>query len=252
MKKGKIIAAALVIASMLIGAGYAQWTDTLKIGNTVNTGNLNVEFVKTEGSCITFPNIFNLELNSNYVESNIDPTDKKTVTVTVNNLYPGSGVLYSAKFENLGTIPAKIKSVDVEFPQDNQLLKDNLFVVGGFIQMRPNNSGIPVPVRGGAGTFPTFWNGIAKGQYHLKDLEANLNDVLVGKVLKPHDYILLDIPEENKNDIANLLTNEGIEGFDPTTHNCVIMGLPKTNKDQNALQNQSIQFKIRLNFEQWK
>lgn len=45
MKKTKFIALALVIVTTLMGVGYAQWRDTLKIESTVNSGNLNVEFV---------------------------------------------------------------------------------------------------------------------------------------------------------------------------------------------------------------
>ena len=50
MRKPKFLALALVVAIMLMGAGYAQWTDVLTIENTVTTGDMNVEFVDQSSS----------------------------------------------------------------------------------------------------------------------------------------------------------------------------------------------------------
>src|SRR5690554_3744451 len=44
MRKYKFIALALVLAVMLMGAGYAYWTETLTISNTVTTGDMDVVF----------------------------------------------------------------------------------------------------------------------------------------------------------------------------------------------------------------
>lgn len=235
MKKTKFIALALVIVTTLMGVGYAQWRDTLKIESTVNSGNLNVEFVQ-HGSL--FPYIKTLEGNSQYVDAHIAQTDSKTVAVTVDKLYPGSGVLYGIEFKNTGSIPAKIKSVTVDFTRDNNLLKNNLTVVGGFMQISSNG----MIVNGGV--FPSSLK-----SYYLKDLQGNLNEMLKDIVLQPGDYIVFDIPQEKKNDISNILKNEGIEGFNPDQDNCIIMGLP--NSVDNTLQKQSIQFSIKLNFKQF-
>ena len=256
MKKGNIIASVLILSIMLMGAGYAYWTDSAKVTNTVNSGNMNVEFVNVSEICpsIHIPVIGNLEIGSNYVKSSINLDDPKTITVTVDNLYPGTGVLYAAKFENKGTIPAVIESVEVNFTEDNELLKNNLIVLGGFVQMRPYKIfGRIVYEPVGGGVFPEVIHRhpIEYGPCNLKDLEANLNKMLKGKTLKPGDYVLFDIPEEYKNGIADILNYEGIEGYNPDENNCIIMGLPKTKSDQNNLKKQSIQFQIKLNFKQF-
>ncbi len=251
MKKSKIIASILILSIMLMGAGYAIWTDSAKITNTVNSGNMNVEFVSTSETCplIHLPNIGNLEIGSDYVESSINLDEPKTITVTVDNLYPGTGVLYAAKFENKGTIPAVIENVEVNFTEDNELLKDNLIVLGGFVQIRPSDKCKIV----GHGAFPTIAHlfPIEYGPCNLKDLEANLNKMLKGKRLEPGDYVLFDIPDEDKDGIAAILGDNGIEGYNPKENNCIIMGLPKTKGDQNNLKNQHIQFQIKLNFKQF-
>jgi predicted ribosomally synthesized peptide with SipW-like signal peptide len=250
MKKGNIIASVLILSIMLMGAGYAYWTDSAKVTNTVNSGNMNVEFVNVSETCplIHLPNIGNLEKDSDYVESSINLDDSKTITVTVDNLYPGTGVLYAAKFENKGTIPAVIESVEVNFTEDNELLKDNLIVLGGFVQIRPSKCEIV-----DSGAFPTITHlsPIEFGPCNLKDLETNLNNMLKGKRLEPGDYVLFDIPKKDKNDIAAILDAEGIDGYKPEENNCIIMGLPKTKGDQNNLKNQHIQFQIKLNFKQF-
>ena len=42
MKKTRILAATLAIATALAGTGYAYWTSDLKINSTVSSGTLNV------------------------------------------------------------------------------------------------------------------------------------------------------------------------------------------------------------------
>ena len=230
MKKYKIIASALLAGSIFVGAGYAAWTDQLNINNTVSTGNMNVEFIDANA-------IFPLEPYGNYVQTSINQTDPKTVVVTIDNLYPGTGALYASVFENKGTIPAVVDYVEVNFTQDNQLLKDKLVAVGGFLQARGSNI-----VDGGI--FP----GIFNNHYYLKDLQANLNTMLHNKRLEPGDKILLDIPDANKNDIKNILDQEGIDGYNPADNNCIIMGLPKA--VGNNLEQQKAVFKIKLHFKQ--
>ena len=45
MKSRKMIIAVITISIMLLGTGYAYWTETLTIDNTVSTGYLDVRFI---------------------------------------------------------------------------------------------------------------------------------------------------------------------------------------------------------------
>lgn len=243
MKKSRIIASALLAGVIFIGAGYAAWTDNLNIKSTVKTGELNVEFVDTATLLNhKYPFGKELELGDKYVKSEVKMQDSKTVTVKLDNLYPGTGLLYAARFDNKGTIPAVIDRVEVKFTKDNQLLKDNLVVVGGFVQQSDKGK-----IKDGY-IFPTLKDGLFRDKIYLKDLQYNLNKMLEGKRLEPGDYITLDIPEELKPEIVNVLDEEEIKGFNADEDNCVIMGLPS--KVGNNLKNQSAEFEIKLYFKQ--
>lgn len=243
MKKTRIIAAALMAVVVSAGVGYAAWTDNLSVKGIVNDGEMKVEFTDTATLLKhKYPFGKDLELKSKYVKSEVKLEDPKTVKVTLDSLYPGTGLLYAARFDNKGTIPAVIDRVEVNFTQDNQLLKDNLVVVGGFLHLNKNDR--PVEV----GIFPNLKDGIIRNKIYLKDLQDNLNKSLKGQRLEPGDYITLDIPEEDKAEVAKVLNEQGIEGFDPANDNCVIMGLPSSVK--NELKNQKAAFEIKLYFKQ--
>lgn len=251
MKKARVITAALVAAMITMGAGYAAWSDTVKVNSNVNTGNMNIEFIKT-GIPAPMPYSFGLETgDSKYMQNTITSTEKE-VTVSLNDLYPGAGLLYGTSFQNKGSIPVIIDSVEViidDTPFANNI-KDDLIVVGGFIKAGSELDG---------GVFPNNLLDIilhGSDNYKLDDLQNNLNKMLKGQKLMPGDTISLDLPDEkSKEEVAQLLLREGIEGFDPSIHNCIIMGLPKS--AENDLMSpdpnnpNSFTFKIKFNFKQF-
>lgn len=245
MKKTRVLALALIVALVLLGAGYAAWNDTLTINTIANTGNLNVEFVDSAFNGTRKAPLFikNLEMDERYLETDIKKDSPESITVTINKLYPGSGVLYDALLENKGTVPAVIDKVELVWDNHNQKLEDNLIVVGGFVQFRP---GEILPVDGNI--FPGTLNALFGRKILLKDLEKNLNDMLKGKTMEPGDYILFDIPNEMKDKIVEVLDENGIAGYDPVNDNCIIMGLPR-NADNN-LQKQEAIFTIKVTFKQ--
>lgn len=227
MKKTRILALAVIVAVMLMGAGYAAWTDRLTINNTVGTGELKVEFVDDE----VFPLIgdfdYTLEEN-NYIESSINQNDPKTTTVTISNMYPGNLVFYEALFENKGTIPAVVSGVDVKFTTPNKPLQDNLHVWGGFIHFDKN------------------WNYKGGNWFNtrLGNLDMALNRVLANERMEPGDKIVFDIPDEYKDDLQ--ADTEG--AYDPSKGKCIQFHLPGSVGD--SLEKQSTTFTIELNFKQ--
>ncbi len=262
MKKSKIIASALIVATVAMGTGYAAWNDTLNINSTASTGNLNVEFLTANSSypLELHPYAFNLELaNPGYLEKGLS-FNKDEVNVTLNNLYPGTGMLYAAQFKNKGSIPVIIEKVEVQIPNDpfSNLMKNNLIVVGGFVQTGSSNTH-------GIGMFPEikFFKPLPKEKnYQLKDLQANLNTMLQGRKMMPGDVISLDLPDQaSKDAVADLLTSEQIEGFNPndSEKNCIIMGLPKgvgnelmsKNLTTDQYEKKSLSFKIIFHFKQF-
>ncbi len=103
MKKPKFLALTLAVAVMLMGAGYAIWTDSVKINNTVNTGNLEV---KLENGTLTLPDNGEYVKGTAVVDLDVDSTSH-IAKVTLENLYPGAKVRVSIPFKNVGSIPVK-------------------------------------------------------------------------------------------------------------------------------------------------
>jgi len=124
MKSRKMVIAAITIAIMLLGTGYAYWTETLTINNTVSTGYLDVKFIDADAwdydDSETFSHRSNLVIAHKTIAA-----DGQSISLTVENLYPGSGASLDFLIENKGTIPAKIGTVTGTVIK-NQALADAL------------------------------------------------------------------------------------------------------------------------------
>lgn len=229
MKKTRILAMTLILAMVLVGAGYAAWTDTVIVNNAVTTGDLKVEFVN---DC-KYPNasVFdNTVLPPFYLKAGITH-GAKTTTVNIEKMYPGSTALYEAKAVNLGTIPAKFDNVKVTFDGvTSQLMKDNLMAYGQITQWRPGHL---LPVR-----IALFTN------VPLKNLESVLNSKLSGMELKVGDYFTFDVTDESKAELA-----EALPGYSPDVNNCIFFHLPLS--VDNTLESQTAKFDITFNFKQF-
>ena len=105
MKKAKLLIAVLVCAVMMMGVGYAWWTDTITLAGTAKTGNMNVIFTAasvTKASYVTGTTA-------------VDTGDTKKVTFTLENLYPGATATINNTVKNAGTIPVKFDQATVKF-----------------------------------------------------------------------------------------------------------------------------------------
>lgn len=113
MKRTKFLALALVVAVMMMGAGYAAWTDQLVINNSVSTGHLNVNFPE-DGTVEVYESdvaVAEDGLTRTYKEAVVDADDHQ-VNVTIDNLYPGAVAKVTVPFYNDSTIPVKLDDVD--------------------------------------------------------------------------------------------------------------------------------------------
>ncbi len=123
MKK-RFIACVVACAMLLMGTGYAYWTDLFTISGTVDTGNFNVKLVKAEVDReITDYEHYPLDvvgdhdLILNDMFSTAEGTVPKindsasSVTFDVNEMYPGHGYEFEFKADNLGTVAAKLDSI---------------------------------------------------------------------------------------------------------------------------------------------
>lgn len=124
MKNRKMIITAITIAIMLLGTGYAYWTETLTINNTVSTGYLDVKFIDADAWDFDDSETFSHRSNLVIAHKTI-AADGQSIALTVDNLYPGSGASLDFLVENTGTIPAKIGTVTGTVIK-NQALADAL------------------------------------------------------------------------------------------------------------------------------
>jgi predicted ribosomally synthesized peptide with SipW-like signal peptide len=115
MKKTRLLIATLVCAVMLMGIGYAWWNDSVVIGGTAATGNMDVvlqnptaTFAEPAGAKATLSE------------------DEKTITCTFTNLYPGAVGTFSTGIVNNSSIPVKFAGAEVTFSQDAEALNNHL------------------------------------------------------------------------------------------------------------------------------
>jgi hypothetical protein len=106
MKKSRFIALIMVVAIMLMGAGYAEWTDLLTVDAVVCTGEMSVEFIDGKYDGI------GVNCDADWVTATLI-TGTAVETIAVDNMFPGAKVEYVTTVKNMGTIPAKIEDVDI-------------------------------------------------------------------------------------------------------------------------------------------
>lgn len=102
MKKTRFLVLALVAAVMMMGAGYAAWTEDVTISNNVQTGELSVAL--SNGIAVVNDDLTNRE--ATVVADLADEANSAQVKVT--NLYPGAHVDVTVPVTNDGTIPVKL------------------------------------------------------------------------------------------------------------------------------------------------
>lgn len=235
MKRTRFIALALVVAIMLMGAGYAAWSDRVFLDTTIRTGNFDMQI--TEVSARTGNNGLRQAANATHGwhwfdwtaqnNSNIGiDVNKTTATVELLDLYPGGVVQVDMKTKNMGTIPAKLSSINVEYLGGNSDLFYSLLAKSTW-KADVDGAGY---VQNAAGS---KWSHVLPAEW--LPLQAAMDKLVADTVTKnliiePNGYFALGLDEENE------------EG-------CIQFKLAES--AGNALQNQSVRFKVTFNWDQW-
>lgn len=103
MKKTRFLVLALVVAVMLMGAGYAWWNDTITITNKVSTGVLDVDIVSQTVTPDT--QYVKMSVVPDFVE---DSDDGDAATIKFDDIYPGVGGKATLVFKNKSTMAVKL------------------------------------------------------------------------------------------------------------------------------------------------
>lgn len=142
MTKRRVLSTILTLALLLMGFGYAAWTQTFTVNATVTTGELKVavvdlgtdtEITRTSvldgnGNTVadydysaaalgmivnTYDGFTKLELPANaglpyYDVSMQVPDDAESLTLHLDEAYPGLAVEATVNYKNLGTLPVEL------------------------------------------------------------------------------------------------------------------------------------------------
>jgi hypothetical protein len=119
-KKTTALVVVLLLGLAVLGVAYAQWQKTLTINGTVNTADVDAQWIMTEnGNIVTWCNDEGttndpgqpVPKHVGSTEIGLDPSDDQILLVTVDNVYPSYRSTCWAKLHNDGTIPVKIQSI---------------------------------------------------------------------------------------------------------------------------------------------
>lgn len=211
MKKYKFIALAMVLAVMLMGAGYAYWTETLTISNTVTTGDMNVIFAPpniagdydgkidigdilgdlweeisgADGEDVILDQAPDMEVS-------VEPSsDYKSVEFNITEMYPGTGGFLSFSIVNDGTVPVALENITYGTLVDNDNLKDKLnYIIHPVKVYKYYNTG--------SGFFDDILQGLDLIEWlntepiycdTFNEYITELSNIMSGVTLKPGEYI---------------------------------------------------------------
>jgi len=163
MKKAGIFVA-LVMGLMVVAATYAVWTETLNVSGSVATGELDVAFTSAE---VTYDSDDDTGLagtaDTTCTLSDTDyDGDYDLATITVSDGYPCYESVVTLEITNVGTIAAKVTSVEVSNP-DEVSVDVSLYDAGG------NDITLPYTMDSGEIIY-------ADVTIHVEDSAAELSD----------------------------------------------------------------------------
>jgi hypothetical protein len=109
MKKTRLIALTLVVALMLMGAGYAFWQESMTINAAVETGELDFAFRKASFS------------GGEYVKGSakVDKEDDNILHLEFKNMHPSAYATVGFRMVNTGTIGLKVEDFVFEGDDSN-------------------------------------------------------------------------------------------------------------------------------------
>jgi len=128
-----MMASFLVATLALAGAGvaYSHWQQNLYIGSSVSTGTVTVGFTKLSCTDGHYDNngIYHIgevggkdvgKVTADYTDPITDPGTGKSgyrgIIVNITNAYPCYVVNLTALVQNLGTVPVKVKEINITDP----------------------------------------------------------------------------------------------------------------------------------------
>lgn len=221
MKKTKLLLVTLVCAIMMMGVGYAWWTDAISLVGTANTGYMDVHFDNSGWLPVAS--------TSCYATAEFTNVALKNITFQFNNLYPGALGVVDVLVKNDSTVPVKLKNATINVT-GSQALTDNLLAAAVYYKVNAN----------GQFVYGTFG---ATNVSTIDQLAANLNNSsLKNIVLAPGEAIFFGVPEEEKANAPYDLNADGEK------EECFIFYVNEN--AGNDTQNKSVTFDLGMEWQQ--
>ncbi|HHW28342.1 MAG TPA: hypothetical protein GXX21_02115 [Syntrophomonadaceae bacterium] len=169
-KKLLIFCLVAVFALSLMGFGFAKWSDTVTIGATVATGNVDISIepgkVLDEGvDPQKWPEANNCEKKDvAQTELTAVGCDKNELDLKITNDYPWYLTGYTFRINGEGTVPVKIEDIKTKIQSDRLGLKDFIVVKNWTIHVvNPASNGLPAEDRTiESNKYTNSWDGLVK------------------------------------------------------------------------------------------
>ncbi|HOJ10150.1 MAG TPA: hypothetical protein PK733_06110 [Clostridiales bacterium] len=210
MKKTKFLVLALAVAIMMMGAGYAAWSETLKLDATVNSTYLNIVLGRATETTYVRDTIDDSALEGYgtkckvYLYDNAGGanTNSSRAEVYFVNLFPGIKQKATITYKNDSKIPVKLTKVVYSQFTDNGLLTASIPATVMLQTVNMNNGSWPLQSLAGK----TYTHN-GEGSTPVINPEVVLQP---GEVMTYIIEIELPIESENDSQLKNL-------SFDVTT-----------------------------------
>ena len=127
MKNKKFITAVLVLSMMLMGAGYAAWTQDFTVTANVNTGELDIA-LSTDGEVVISTVIGDdteATIDELYAEGEVEvdeTEDAYAATATLYDMYPGAIADFDIVVTNTGTVGIQLDNIGDAVEVDDAVL----------------------------------------------------------------------------------------------------------------------------------
>ncbi len=131
MKKNRFFLSIIIVAMMLMGSGYAAWSQSFSVKNVVNTGELSFT--------VDSQNV----KHDQYTSVDIKSDHQSTFDVLITDAYPGAEYTYDILVKNTGTMALAFEKIK------DQYLKEDMELIYNFSEamiIEPNQEAI-IPVK---------------------------------------------------------------------------------------------------------
>lgn len=115
MKKLRFVVPTMVLAVAMMGAGYAAWTDSVIVTNTVETAAFDFSFKSPASPTMDLSGSAS-DISTTHITANSVTADGKTATIILDNIYPGINATCDLVIENTSTIPATMTGYELTVP----------------------------------------------------------------------------------------------------------------------------------------